>query len=565
MAKTSLIMALPDPILVIRRDGRIVDSLGGRTMTMDLAPDAIVGSSIDDSLPRGMAALLRRLIVRVLKTREPECEEIAEGKQRFELRVSAHGRERILLVLRDISTGWGEGAASGLIHEDLVTGLIERQVFLCALDAALSRARLSERSLTLLCLSLREFDDLKQALDPAGREAVQRVAAQRMLGLVGSLDVMHRLDDGETPALARIGDGEFAMLFSDAEGSDILEDVTSLLKAPFSQPLSINGEQLSVTPQMGIATFPRDGKSGQHLLRNALAAMHEAVKLERTGIERYTDTLRLRTARQTDISEEMRWAIEEQQFCLHYQPVFVLAQAAPVAIEAFLRWHHPLRGIISAGEFLPLAEAAGEIGRISEWVLARACKDLLLVREATGARIVVSVNLSRQYFSQPTLIADMTATFERLAFDPRLLQLDVTERMLMRADHAGPLLAQLKGLGIGLQIDDFGSGFTSLKQLKRYPLDALKIAGDFTAGIGRAADDEAVCRSVIAMAHAYGMRCIAEAIENPVQVAFLREAGCDEVQGDLFGAAMTLDDVIAFLRQFADSRRSSGTFGQKSA
>ncbi len=566
MAQTSLIMALPDPILVIRRDGRVMDSLGGRTFTMDLVPDAIVGESIEDCLPHGMAALLKQMLTRVLRTREPETEVMHDSGHRFELRVSAHGRDRVLLVLRDISDAGADGdKASRLIHEDIVTGLAERQVFLRGLDDAISAARLSERPLMLLCLALREFDDLRSALDTGRLESVQRVAAQRMLSLVGEHKNMHRLAENEAPAVARIGDGEFAMLFEPDGDSALLDEIATLLKTPFSQPLSVSGEQIDVTPQMGIAVYPRDGASGQHLLRNALSAMHEASKLERSGIERYTDTLRLRSARQSDISEELRWAIAEQQFRLHYQPVFDLDSATPVAIEAFLRWQHPLRGLISAADFLPLVEATGQIGPISEWVLSRACRDLMHVRDASGAKISVSVNLSRHYFSRPDLVSDLTAIFGQLNFDACLLQLDITERMLMRADHAGPLLAQLKGLGVGLQIDDFGSGFTSLKQLKRYPLDALKIAGDFTAGIANADDDEAVCRSVIAMAHAYGMRCIAEAVEHPAQVAFLRDAGCDEVQGDLFGAALALDDIIVFLQQFQDGISQSSVMGKVSA
>ena len=240
--------------------------------------------------------------------------------------------------------------------------------------------------------------------------------------------------------------------------------------------------------------------------------------------------------------------------CLHYQPVFELAEANPVAMEAFLRWCHPLRGLLTPAQFLPLAEATGQIQRISEWVLRKACQDHVELVEKTGTALAVSVNFSRHYFSRPDLIEHLQSVFDETGFNPCELQLDITERMLMRMEVVGPLLARLKALGITLQVDNFGSGYSSLKQIRRLPLDALKIDGDFIAGIGRSDDDEALCRSIISLAHAYGLRCVAEAVETRDQVRFLRRAGCDDIQGNLFGAEMPISAMEIFVEQFRHGR-----------
>ncbi len=185
--------------------------------------------------------------------------------------------------------------------------------------------------------------------------------------------------------------------------------------------------------------------------------------------------------------------------------------------------------------------------------LREACTDIGQVRESSGLPLSVTVNLSPDWITREALIEHLRALFEELEFEPAQLQLDLTERMLMRSANAGPLVAHLKAMQIGIQIDDFGCGYTSLSELRRLPLDALKIGGAFTNKIGVAGEDEALCRSVIGLAHAYGMRCIAEAVERPEQVEFLRTAGCDEVQGALFGEPLLRDDLIVFLEQFSST------------
>lgn len=554
-------MALPDTVLVVHRNATVLDTLGGRTFSLDLPPDDVVGANIDNVLPAPLAGMMRRLIPRVLKTREPVTERIHDDALHVELRLSAHGRDRVLAVLRDIADRRDpQASVTGWHREDALTGLLARTVFIQGLDVAVNKAKLTEHPLTMLALSFGELESLAHAIERRDWLALQRAAAERLATcLTASEDVLKLADDPDQLMLTNLSDGKFAAILAmGARHGDLIrvaETITDAFKAPVL--MEEQGYQLSC--HFGAASFPQDGMTAQHLLRNALVALDESTQNDAGVVERYADTVRLRASRTVDLGDELKWAVENDQLTLQYQPVFNLAEATPVSLEAYVRWRHPLRGVLTPNQFLPVAETTGSIQQISDWVLRTACRDALLVNRAHDNSLAISINLSRHYFSRPDLVAHIGRLLDESGFDPRRLQLDVTERMLMRPDHAGPLLTELKRMGVGLQIDDFGSGYSSLKQLKKFPLDALKIDGDFIAGVGTSGDAEAVCRSVIDLAHAYGMRCIAEAVETTDQVRFLRAAGCDEVQGNLFGAALSLDEMLLFLEQFAHSRSFSAS------
>lgn len=559
MSQTSVIKALPDIVLVVRRDGRILDSLGGRTFSLDLAPDNIVGSDVTDVLPEVVERTLTPLIGRVLRSREAVTREAADSTDRYELRLTPHGRERVLVVLRDM--GRSDGTSSGqLLQPDrLVPQLAGREQFVRALDAFVDEAKLAERKLALVCIGFPDLADSLSTLDHNGSDSLLQMIGERLCAVMQDADDVPRLPACESFAATRLERDQFCIMLPGIADAEVAESFAQRLGDALMPVCRIADQQINLSPAIGLAMFGQDGDTSEHVLRSALSAMNQADCLERSGVERYTDTRRIADERNHDLAEELRWAIDKDQLRIHYQPVFELATASPIAIEAFLRWDHPLRGLLLPGGFLPLAESTGQIQRISEWVLRRACEDLLSLRESTGALLSVSVNLSRHYFSRPDFVEHLDEIFSELTFDPSWLQLDITERMLMRTDYAGPLLARLKTMGIGLQIDDFGSGFTSLNQLRKMPLDALKIGGEFIAGIGRNDDDETLCKAVISLAHAYGMRCVAEAVESREQVKFLRACQCDDIQGKLFGAEMPIDLTKIFLEQFQSGRSFSAT------
>ncbi|MEL6868844.1 MAG: GGDEF domain-containing phosphodiesterase [Pseudomonadota bacterium] len=555
MSRTSVIKALPDIVLVVRRDGMVLDSLGGRTFTLDLAPDNMIGRRVEDVLPEPVARTLAQVTGRVLRSREAVTRDVQSDDERYEIRVSVHGRERVLAVLRDLSTQDGSATGRLLQPDRLVERLAGREKFVRALDAAVDEAKLAERMVAVICIALDDFDSGTASLDHNTVDELLRQAGERLCGVMAQSDAVPMLPGRrKTFAATRLERDQFCVMLTKIADAEQAEAFAESLGDALLPEYFASGQTLRIQPAIGLALFPQDGGNAEHVLGSAMSAMANADNLSRSGVERYSDSRRIVSERHQDLAEELRWAIDEHQLRLHYQPVFELSSANPIAIEAFLRWDHPLRGLITPQHFLPLAEGTGQIQRISEWVLRQACTDLKALRDQTDTSLAVSVNFSRHYFSRPDLVEHMQEIFAECDFDPCWLQLDITERMLMRTEYAGPLLARLKTLGIGLQIDDFGSGFSSLKRLRKLPLDALKIDGDFIAGIGRNDDDEMLCRAVISLAHAYGMRCVAEAVESREQVKFLRACGCDDIQGNLFGAEMPLDLVAIFLEQFQHGR-----------
>ncbi|MEM9172638.1 MAG: bifunctional diguanylate cyclase/phosphodiesterase [Pseudomonadota bacterium] len=551
MSKTTLIEALPDVVLVVRRDGRILDSLGGRLFSLDIAPDAMIGRDIGDVFSESVVSAILAASASVLKTRRSLTRTVDEGDVRYEIRLAAHGRERVLAVIRDASAGSDSSSLRLLQPDALVQQFVGREQFIRLLDAAVSQARLSERSLAVVCVDFDGFEPLIESMPEAEVDSLISHLGERCCR-VFEQQGLRTVGDGlrDIYAACRLSRVRFAVLLPQVDDADSVDAFALTLGAALSEPLGDQASGLRLTPNVAVAMAPQDGGTGEAVLSNALTALEEAGALDTTGVERYADTRRVHSERQQDLAEELRWAIDEKQLRLHYQPVFALSDATPVAMEAYLRWQHPLRGALTPGQFLPLAEATGQIQRISDWVLRKACTDNVSLARGAGMGIAVVVNFSRHYFSRPDLIEHMVEIFDDTQFDSSSLILDITERMLMRVDVAGPLLARLKSMGIGLQVDNFGSGYSSLKQIRRLPLDALKIDGEFVAGIGRSADDEAICQSIIQLAHSYGLRCVAEAVESRDQVRFLRASGCDDIQGNLFGPEMTLSEIEIFIEQF---------------
>ena len=549
---TSIIQALPDVVLVIDAEATVLDSLGGRSFSLDLGPDLIVGKPVEQALPEEVARCIRGGIKRTLKTRAAFSRVVGVDGANIEVRMSPHGRQRVLAVIRDMTDHVrDEMELQHFSRTDSVTGMLSREVFLTYFENAVADARLAERGIALLYFSLDQFRTIRDSLDEHFGDKILRQVAERMDETLRHSDRVHVLPGNEKslPA-ARIGDGEFGIILHGIDQRSAAQIVVDRLLSVFNTPLDIDDRQFTLQPCMGLAVCPQDGEDAKTLLKNAMTAMYEARKLERSNVEFYSDTIKVRSMKRLDLERELHWAIEENQLQLAYQPVFELGGANPVSVEAFLRWEHPLRGTIRPDEFLPLAEAGGLLNQIGEFVLNRACNDMATLHKETGEQTRVAINLARHFFARPDLCEVIGNALEQAGIEPACLQLDLTERMLMRPNEAGPALTSLKAMGIGLQIDDFGCGFTSLRQLKALPIDALKIDASFVHGIGSSSDAEAICSGIISLAHSFGLRCIAESVESQVQLRFLKAAKCDEVQGKMFCAEMDIQTLAEFLLGF---------------
>jgi EAL domain-containing protein (putative c-di-GMP-specific phosphodiesterase class I) len=318
----------------------------------------------------------------------------------------------------------------------------------------------------------------------------------------------------------------------------------TILKA-LRHPVSFEGQVFQLAPQAGITLSGADGARAGELIERALTSLDAG---RREGAERsitfYSDTLRLASLTRLDWKQELTRAIANDELELHYQPRLTLATREIVAVEAFLRWPHKIRGLVPTSEFLPIAELSGLSVQLGRWVLRRACRDLAVLAERGYPQLRLSVNVARQYLSAESLAEDVNDAARAAGIEPSQLDLEITEQMLSTGRSGLAALHQLRGQGARVLIDDFGTGYVSLGRLRNSPLDGILIDRSFVEEVGQDHEARAVCRAAIALGLAFGLRIVAEGIETEAQAQFLVTEQCHEGQGHLFAPASPLAHLL---------------------
>ena len=337
------------------------------------------------------------------------------------------------------------------------------------------------------------------------------------------------------------------LVLADIESREDVATVAGRVREAFTEPVTIEGHQLKITPSIGISLYPLDGENADDLLKNSRVALDEAKVMSVDGREFYSDTMKFRALKRFDVKNELRWAIDKEQLELHYLPRIDLETGHVAGLEALLRWIHPLRGSVPLSEVIPLAEATGLIFPIGEWVLNSACTQASTWREEHEHIPPTSINLSQQEFTRSDLTELIRIALEESRLPPELLELELTEGMLMRNRQAEATLQDLDALGVGVVLDDFGQGHSSIAHLTSMPIKAIKIDRAFIDGVREPGDKQAICAAMIAMSRELGISVIAEGVESELQVEFLKERGCDAVQGFLYTEPLPADDVLPFL------------------
>src|SRR5918997_984308 len=402
---------------------------------------------------------------------------------------------------------------------DPLTGLPNRALFVDRLEQAIARAARSGRHAAALFMDL---DNLKDVNDSLGHEAGDRLlvaVAERLRGC---------LRDADT--LARFGGDEFVVLLEDATEGGVAVRLAERLLECLAPPFSLAGERVFVSASIGVALHgPSDSDRVEVFLSRADAAMYEAKRRGKGPHATYDPAIHARNHDRLRMINDLRVALEREEFLLHYQPKVDLRTGDIVHIEALVRWRHPRRGLVLPAEFVPLAEETGLIVPLGRWVLEEACARIRRWQEIyPGApALVANVNLSAGQFRQPNLAGGVAGALEHAGVDPACLELEITEGVLMEdAPTTGAVLEKLKALGIMVAIDDFGTGYSSLSYLKRFPVDTLKIDRSFVGGLGTDPEDEVLVSGMIGLAHALGLDVVAEGVETERQVASLKEMGC---------------------------------------
>ncbi len=427
-------------------------------------------------------------------------------------------------------------------QHDALTGLPNRPLFEDRLHQAVARARRSGCLVGLLYVDLDRFKLVNDTLGHAAGDTLLRQVAQRLLSCVR---------EGDT--VARIGGDEFTVVLNDLENPQDAVGVTQRILETLKQPLVLRGHELFVTTSIGISLFPTDGDEAEELLRKADNALYRGKQQGKNTYQFYTPEIDEAAHEHIKLKYQLQGAVDRGELLLYYQPQFKVTNGELVGLEALLRWNHPELGLISPNRFISLAEESGLIVPIGAWVLAEACRQNQLWQQAGYPALRVAINVSILQFMRVNFVETVVQALEQVGLDPKWLQLELTESLLMRnPQDTASKLSRLRALGVAIAIDDFGTGYSSLTYLRQLPIDTLKIAQPFVGEIGvnlhNTPGDEAIITAITNLAHSLGMRVVAEGVETEQQLEFLRRIGCDEMQGFLFSKPQPVHEIETLLQ-----------------
>ncbi len=437
-----------------------------------------------------------------------------------------------------------------LAYFDNLTGLPNRLLFKEHLSHALAHASRANRMAAILFLDLDRFKYINDTLGHSIGDKLLQAVAESLVVCVRKSDTVGRDELGElTSSVSRLGGDEFTVLLTDIAALQDAAKVARRIINAVSKPFNLDGHEVIVTTSIGISLFPADGKDVVTLIKNADTAMYHAKDLGRNNFQFYTKSMNATAYERLLLENHLRKALEREEFLLYFQPQFDIVSEEIIGVEALVRWQHPDLGMVSPGEFIPLAEETGLIVQIDEWVLKAACAQNKAWQAEGLPPITVAVNLSGQNFFRKNLVENIFRITKDIDLDPQCLELELTESVLMKnAREAATTLAALKEMGLRISIDDFGTGYSSLSYLKRFPLDTLKIDQSFVREITTDADSAAITTAIIAMAHSLKLRVLAEGVETEEQLGFLRNHGCQALQGFLFSRPLPAAQVVQFLK-----------------
>ncbi|MFZ3136804.1 MAG: EAL domain-containing protein [Thermodesulfovibrionales bacterium] len=438
-----------------------------------------------------------------------------------------------------------EAKIAHLAYRDTLTKLPNRYLLQDRLTQAVESAKKYNRKMAILFLDLDQFKRINDTLGHDIGDNLLLQIAKRLLKYVRKADTVARVKESDIRnTLARLGGDEFTILLTEVKHIKDTTIVAQRIQDLFSQSFKVQGHEIFVSFSIGIAVFPYNGENATTLLKNADTAMYHAKRNGRNNFQFYTESMNAITVERFSIENQLRRALDNGELQLYYQPQLDIKKREIVGAEALLRWNHPEKGLLSAASFIPLAEETGLILPIGEWVLQTACQQNKSWQEAGHKKIRVTVNISGLQFKQKNFVKTITQALNNSLLEPRYLELELTESILMdTTDQAIALLMELKSIGVQISIDDFGTGFSSLNYLNRFPIDILKIDKSFIKDISIDSDDHAIITAIIALAHNLKLQVIAEGVETIQQFLFLYQHGNTLMQGDLLSPPLPDDSL----------------------
>jgi diguanylate cyclase (GGDEF)-like protein/PAS domain S-box-containing protein len=448
--------------------------------------------------------------------------------------IEHNGRQARLVAIVDVTDRTrAEARISHLAYHDDLTGLANRARFHQRLDEAIKRSRQEGNCVGVLHIDLDRFKEVNDALGHPVGDLLLRAVADRLKTCLR----------GEE-AVARIGGDEFAIIQDDIGGTDEAEALARRLLDALGQPYDIEGRVLAVAASVGIAIAPRDGENADMLLKFADMALYSAKSEGGRAFRAFDPEMNVRAQERRALERDLRLAVANNEFEIHYQPSVNLAANKVSGFEALVRWNHPERGIISPADFIPVAEDIGLIEKLGEWVLRQACADAAKWPQ----QIRVAVNLSPLQFKSPNLVPSVLAALANSGLPARQLELEITESVLLQENETNlATLHRLRGGGARIALDDFGIGYSSLSYLRMFPFDKIKVDRSFVKSLPENRECVKIIRAMVELAKSLDMDITAEGIETPQQLAHLRADGCTEGQGFLYSPARPVSEVAEML------------------
>ena len=421
---------------------------------------------------------------------------------------------------------------------DALTGLPNRVMFSQMLNHAIQSAKRNKRKLAVLFTDLDRFKIINDTLGHEAGDLLLQTIAARFKQALRAMDVV-----------ARLGGDEFVILVEEVDNSGQLITVAQKILAAAMKPVSLMGEECRVTASIGISMYPKDGQDEQTLMKTADKAMYFAKEEGKNNYQFYSEGMTSQSIEQLSLETHLRLAMEHNELSLHYQAKLDFKTGAITGVEALLRWHSPILGDVTPTQFIPAAEDTGLIIPVGRWVIRTACTQNVAWQQQGLPPVCISVNLSLRQLRDENLIEDIKAALADSGMAPHLLELEITESMVMHNPvRMVAILMKIKEMGVRLAIDDFGTGYSSLAQIKRFPIDTIKVDRSFIRNVPEDYEDKAIIEAIISMGQTLSLTVVAEGVETQEQMNYLKEHSCNEMQGYYFSKPVSADEFASLLK-----------------
>lgn len=539
----SLFQALPDIYFQISSDGTILDVHAHNLHDLYQEPSHFLGKTMQEVLPPKIGLLFQNKLTEIARTHVMQVFTYAltiKGELRyFDARLNQMSIDnKLVCVVRDVTDiKRSEKELYHLAHHDALTGLPNRLLLNDYINQAIKRAKRQSSSIAVVFFDLDNFKMINDSFGHTIGDLLLKETASRLLSCVREQD-----------SVSRISGDEFILLLEDISHPDNLISLINKLLHTFQKEFLLAKHTMSVTASIGISLYPQDGQNSTELLRNADTAMYRAKNNGRNTYQFYEEDMTNSALEHIFFKTSLQQAIDRDEFYLNYQPQVRIKDNAIIGLEVLIRWNHPTKGNIPPGKFIPFAEESNLIIEIGEWVLRTACTQAKRWLDSGIEFGRIAVNVAGPQIKRGKLVDTIKTILSETGLPARFLEIEVTESYVMQdADRAIEQLNEMKALGITLAIDDFGTGYSSLSYLKKLPIHKLKIDGSFIRDIPTDTDDMAISNAVIALGASLGLTVIAEGVETNEQADFLKQAGCDEIQGYLYSRPIDTDAIELYL------------------